>query len=286
VLFDYPRSAVSLLVAATALLSCATPIRPSSMVEAERAFEDASSDPRVSDNAPVYLYEAKKAIDQAEQVWRDDADDPRVDHLAYLAHKRVEIAREIATKRRADAESQALARQRDKLVLEARTRQVDVARIEADQAQKREEEARARTAELEQQLAELEAKKTERGMVITLGDVLFDFGRAELQTGAQNNLYRLVSFLRDNPDREVVIEGYTDSVGDEAYNLDLSQRRAHAVRAFLSQNGVDPARTAARGFGEARPVASNGTDAGRQQNRRVEIVILDAGRRAAEEIGR
>jgi outer membrane protein OmpA-like peptidoglycan-associated protein len=267
------------LAAVAALVACATPVPPESLVQAEQVYGAAAADPLVSENAPVYLYEAKKDLDHAQSAWNADPDDPSVDHYAYVAHKRVEIARELAARRVADEEARTLTRERDQTLIEARAHQVDIARLEVEQAQ-------ARAADLEKQLAELQAKKTERGMVITLGDVLFDFNRAELRSGAQQNLYRLATFLRENPEREVLIEGHTDSVGSESYNLDLSQRRAEAVRGFLAQNGVELARTAVRGFGEARPVSTNETDAGRQQNRRVEVVILDPGKKAAQEIGR
>jgi len=287
------RSILALAAAAAALFACATPVPPESLVSAEQAYGAAAGDPLVSENAPVVLYEAKQDLDRAQATWSADRDDPRVDHYAYLAHKRVEIARELATTRVSDDEARELSHERDRTLIEARSRQVDIARVEAEQARKREEEARAlaaseteRAAALEKQLADLEAKKTDRGMVITLGDVLFDFNRAELRGGAQQSLYRLVTFLRENVDREVLVEGHTDSVGSETFNLDLSQRRAEAVRGFLVQNGIDSARTAVRGFGEARPVSTNATDAGRQQNRRVEVVILDPGKKAAQEIGR
>jgi outer membrane protein OmpA-like peptidoglycan-associated protein len=291
----HPRTIRTALALGAALLlaACATPLPPESLVKAEEAYGAASSDPEVSKNAPVMLYEAKKDLDRAQQTWNADDEDPRVDHYAYVAHKRVEIAREVAATRVADAQAEMLTRERDQAVIEARSRQVDLARIASEQAKKREEEARlreeqaqARAADLEKQLAELQAKKTDRGMVITLGDVLFDFNRAELRSGAQQNLYRLVTFLRENAEREVLIEGHTDSVGSETYNQSLSERRAESVRGFLTQNGVDAGRTAVRGFGETRPVSSNETDAGRQQNRRVEVVILDPGKKASEEIGR
>jgi OmpA-OmpF porin, OOP family len=274
------------IAAALSLAACASPVPPESLVSAENAYGAASSDPEVAKNAPVMLYEAKKDLDRAQQTWQAGADDPRVDHYAYLAQKRVEIARELASKRAADADAAALSRERDQTVIEARSRQVDIARIEAEAARKREQEALATAADLERQLEELQAKKTERGAVVTLGDVLFDFDRATLRSGAQQNLYRLVTFLNDDPERELLIEGHTDSVGSESYNLDLSQRRAQSVRDFLASNGIAASRMAVRGFGKARPIASNESDAGRQQNRRVEVVILDPGKKASEEIGR
>jgi OOP family OmpA-OmpF porin len=150
--------------------------------------------------------------------------------------------------------------QRDKMLLEQRNREVE---------------------ELQSQLAGLQSRMTERGLMITLGDVLFDTARASLRPGAQNRLYNLVRFLLDHPDRNVVIEGYTDNRGSESYNMGLSQRRAESVRAFLIRSGVSPERISAEGFGEAYPVASNSTPAGRLQNRRVEIYLPTPGRETA-----
>ena len=110
-------------------------------------------------------------------------------------------------------------------------------------------------------------------MVLTLGDVLFDSGRAELKSGAMRTIDQLVTFLKDNPERTVNVEGYTDSVGSDNFNLGLSQRRADAVRTALTSRGVEATRIAARGYGESSPVASNDTAEGRQRNRRIEIVI-------------
>jgi outer membrane protein OmpA-like peptidoglycan-associated protein len=110
-------------------------------------------------------------------------------------------------------------------------------------------------------------------LVLTLGDILFETGRADLRPGALRQLYPLVTFLHKYPERQVLIEGHTDNVGSASSNLELSQRRAEAVRDFLLHNGVNPAQVTARGYGETAPVASNTTAAGRQQNRRVEIVV-------------
>jgi outer membrane protein OmpA-like peptidoglycan-associated protein len=131
------------------------------------------------------------------------------------------------------------------------------------------------STQLEQELAALkaQARETERGPVLTLGDVLFEFNRADLKSGAMQKLYPLVAFLQENPTRSVVIEGHTDNIGSDSYNFELSQRRAEAVRAFLLQNGIRAERITAQGRGESYPVAANDTEAGRQQNRRVGIVI-------------
>ncbi len=133
----------------------------------------------------------------------------------------------------------------------------------------------ARLQAVQAQLDEMEAKKTERGMVITLGDVLFDTGKAQLKAGATRNVQKLADFMKQYPERRVQIEGFTDSVGQEEYNQVLSQQRADAVRAALTSMGVESARIDTQGYGETLPVASNDTKAGRQLNRRVEIVLSD-----------
>jgi outer membrane protein OmpA-like peptidoglycan-associated protein len=128
-------------------------------------------------------------------------------------------------------------------------------------------------ADLQQQIDLLQARPTDRGLVLTLGDVLFVSGHAELRSGAPEHLDKLVSFLNRYPQRSAVIEGYTDSVGSEDSNQALSQRRAEAVRSYLVAQGVASGRLEAVGKGESRPVADNATADGRQQNRRVEVVI-------------
>lgn len=135
----------------------------------------------------------------------------------------------------------------------------------------------ARNSELEQQLRDLQAARTERGLVMTLGDILFTTGKAELTSGAYDRVDRLAQFMQRYPARTVKIEGHTDSTGNADGNLRLSESRAQAVRDALTARGVNPSRIAALGYGEAQPVASNGSDAGRQQNRRVDIVISDDG---------
>ena len=142
-------------------------------------------------------------------------------------------------------------------------------------AQQQALEAERRAAELRDQLAALDAKKTERGMVITMGDVLFDTGRAELRSGGMRNVEKLGGFLKTYPQRKVMIEGFTDSVGGDAQNQTLSARRADAVRAALQGLGVGTERLATRGYGESFPVAANDNASGRQLNRRVEIVLSD-----------
>jgi len=152
-----------------------------------------------------------------------------------------------------------------------------LARRRTDDAQRANRESQARAAQLEAQLADLSAKKTERGIVITLGDVLFGVDVARLNPDGMRTARKLADVLQQNPNRNVVIEGYTDSTGSAPHNQELSERRAGAVRSALQDMGVAAGRVVARGYGQANPVAANDTAANRQLNRRVEIVLSDDG---------
>jgi OOP family OmpA-OmpF porin len=243
----FRRTAVLAAAISMVCAGCATS-RNAVLDQARAAYDRAHMNPNVAKFAPVPLAEAGQALRQAEQASsRDEAN-----HLAYIAERKVDIAEAEAQGKLAESEAQQLLGDRDKLLLEQRNREVQ---------------------DLQRQLAHLQARNTERGLMITLGDVLFATGRADLKPGTQQRLSELVRFLLDHPDRQVVIEGHTDNRGPEDSNLDLSQRRAEAVRAFLIRAGVDAARISAQGYGEAYPVASNHRPAGRLQNRRVEIYL-------------
>jgi len=119
----------------------------------------------------------------------------------------------------------------------------------------------------------LETRETARGLIVNVSDVLFDTDSANLKPGAREKLARVAGIIGSHPGLTIAIEGYTDSVGAEDYNQRLSERRADAVRAYLSQQGIGQTIVATTGYGENQPVATNGTAAGRQQNRRVELVV-------------
>lgn len=254
-------------VLAIGAAGCST-MRPSPTLEQARlAYMQAQQNPQVASNAPVALREAEQALQKAELAWKDAKDEEEVQHLAYVAERKTEIARAAAEQKMAEAEIQRLGEERDRVLLESRGR-------EARQAQQEAQAATTRATQLEQELKELKARETERGLELTLGDVLFEVNKADLKPGAMRNLYKLVEFLKQNPTRNILIEGHTDSTGSESANLELSLRRAEAVRNFLINSGVSPDRITAHGHGELYPVASNDTTAGRQQNRRVEMVVM------------
>jgi OmpA-OmpF porin, OOP family len=245
------------VISSAALLAACAGRSSESLEEARRAVAAARADQEVVAQAPEELAEAERALDEAESAFRGRADQDELDHLAYLAEQRAGAAQAVADERVALAEIEQLSEERDALMVDARDRHIRV---------------------LESELAELRADRTERGLVVTVSDeILFDVDQAELKPGGMQQLSRVSEFLRQNPDRNVLIEGHTDSTAPDGYNLELSQRRANAVEDFLIAQGVEPTRIAAVGYGEQLPLASNATAAGRQANRRVEIVVLDAG---------
>lgn len=264
-------------------IGCGAKQPPAALESARTAYTQAEQKPQVAANAPAALQEAQQTLNQAETAWEKDRDETEVSHLAYLTEQRVEIAEAIAERKLAEDDRHALSQEREAILREARAREAERAQKEVKQARLQEAEqalanrqaTAAQIESLKQRLGALQAKtqETERGTILTLDSVLFETNEAALKSGALQNLYPLVTFLRDNPERTIKIEGHTDSMGDEAYNLELSQRRAESVRAFLVQNGVEPKRIVARGYGETAPVATNETAAGRQQNRRVELVF-------------
>src|SRR5215471_6338480 len=257
-------------------LGCSTtPARPVALEEARTKFAQAQQDPQVATNAPVALREAEESVNRAEQAWEKDKNVREVQNLSAVAVRRVEVARAAADKKQAENDLGELRSERERVLLEARTREAERAQREADQSYQQVRVVTTQETQLEQQLAALQAnaRQTERGLVLTLSDVLFGSRQAALTPGAMHRLQMLATVLREHPERQVIIEGYTDNIGSVSSNRDLSQRRADAVRIFLIQNGVDPSRISAQGYGEASPVAPNTTEAGRLQNRRVEVII-------------
>jgi OOP family OmpA-OmpF porin len=252
---------------------CTAGSPPVALEQARTAYAQAEQTPAVVTNAPVPLREAQQALQRAEREWTDHHDTEEVQHLATLATQRVAIAQAAAEKKVDDTQIQQATEERNQVLLASRTRDAQRAHQQAQVATSQAQAATSQVQQLQHDLAALQAQQTERGLVLTLGDVLFETGKAALRPGALQNLYPLVTFLQKYPEHRVVIEGHTDSVGSETYNLDLSQRRADAVQDFLLHNGVNPAQLTTRGYGKASPVASNATAEGRQQNRRVELII-------------
>jgi outer membrane protein OmpA-like peptidoglycan-associated protein len=264
-------------VAAVALVSaCASAPKRSEQLEQARAeVETLAQDPLASTAAGQELQAARASLQQADAALADKRSLEEVNHLAYLAERNAEIGKA----RIAEAQSrQQIAQgeaERNRVLLEARTAEAQRAQASAQTEAEHAESARQDALSARQELSELQAQQTSRGMVLTLGDVLFDTGAATLKTGAAERIDRLAAFLNENANTRVIIEGHTDSRGSDTYNEELSRRRAQAVADALVTRGVPSSRFEILGRGEAVPVASNDSPAGRQQNRRVEIVFSD-----------
>ena len=233
------------LVTAAIVASCSSIPQNPSLTEAHTNYNNALTNPQVTKMAALELKEASKFLEKADAALNKRESDATVNHMAYMAKQQVAIAQETA---------------------KAKTAELAVTNAKADRERVLLEDAR-------RQLEELKAKKTDRGLVITLHDVLFRTNMAQLESSGIRTVQKLADFLKQFPQRTVLIEGHTDSTGSYSYNQELSDRRAHAVRMALLDSGISSDRIAARGYGETSPVASNDTTEGRQLNRRVEIIL-------------
>ena len=200
------------------------------------------------------------------QAARADADAQRAQ--AAVSAQQASAAQEQATFARSQAEAAARQAAQSQAQAAAMQNQVAVSRSQAEAAE-------ARASELQRKLADLEAQKVDRGRLVTLGDVLFEFNRAEVKSTAQARLSKLADFLKQFPERRVLIEGHTDNIGSAGYNEQLSTRRAESIRTQLALLGVSNDRVSTIGYGKDYPVASNDTDTNRAINRRVEVYISD-----------
>ena len=215
---------------------------------AKTNFSALQTNPEATKVAALETKDASEWLDKAQKAYLDKEDESKVDQLAYLTNQRVEVAKQTIALRTAENQLKNSAAARAQALLEARDAQI-------------------------RQLQSLNAKQTERGTLVTFGDVLFDFDRADLKANSRDSITTLANYLIKNPDRKVIVEGYTDSKGSASYNQGLSERRANAVKNALVHAGVDPSRIVAQGYGKEYPVASNATNSGRAQNRRVEVTI-------------
>ncbi len=306
------RTHIAGAVLASLLLgACATTTAPPpELVAARTAVRTAELDPAVLSMAPLELKKATDSLNRANSLLTQG--EPLVDiaSAAHIAGQQARTAVAIAQAKTNDAAIASADVERERARADIRTAeaqralaqantatnqanaataQAQAARQQTATAQQRATGAEAQAAaaqasaaaamqqnaELQQQLAELQARQTERGMLVTLGDVLFEFGRADVKPGAENALRKLAEFLQKNPTRRILIEGHTDSVGSAAANDALSMRRAQAVGNALQRLGVPAERVTTVGYGKDYPIADNNTDTNRALNRRVEVYIAD-----------
>ena len=297
---------IHILLASTVLLlsACASSPKSTSLLDQVHAeYSQAQSNPKVATYAGLEMQSASEAMAKADAAANSRESLETVDKLAYLTKQKIALATEVANRKASEAEIASAAAARDQVRLDQRTQEANQARMKAEdaeraaqaardaaaaatqqknqaqanesEAQRLAAEANARNQQLEAQLADLAAKKTERGLIITLGDVLFSVDQAKLNADGVRMVQRLATVLQQNPKRAVLVEGFTDSTGSAQHNQDLSERRSMAVRDALLDLGVARSQIAVRGYGAAYPVAPNDTAMNRQLNRRVEIVLSD-----------
>lgn len=288
---------LALVAAATlaTLSACGSmPAENGLLNEARSDYRQAQDSPQAREFAAAELRQAGASLNRANEAWARDDAVSQVNHLAYLAKQEVALAQTLGRQRAAEQSVEQANAQRSQQRLAARTSEADAAKASADTAQRDARAAQqqaevsrqqtalarqqasqsgARTLQLEAELREMNAQQTERGLVITIGDLLFDTNQAVLKPDGLSGVDKLAVFMKQHPQRRALVEGFTDSVGNEAANLGLSGRRADAVRQALLAQGLGEERVTARGYGEAHPVASNASSEGRQLNRRVEIVV-------------
>jgi outer membrane protein OmpA-like peptidoglycan-associated protein len=284
-----------LLSGVSLMTACATAPQNLAMVDQLQVQYDSlarSGDARKY--APVALNEAQSSLNQTQALVAERVPLEDITLSAEITKHKLGIVEEKVRKGRAEALVRGAELKRKDIMLDARTNEAQKAELNAQQAllaaemandQTRSMQARAQQAEqraqkmeakaakLEQEVTAISAKKTDRGLVLTLGDILFEFGKAQLLSGSERSLKQVGEFLTSYPDRTIVVEGHTDSVGDASFNQNLSEQRALSVKNALITNGVATGQIKSKGLGEEFPVANNGTDAGRQQNRRVEIIV-------------
>ncbi len=277
---------IVLSVAIAAVLSAcsATPERNETLERARTLVQTVESSPRAG-IAAQDVANARASLDAANRLAESKT---RVSDMEFEATNAA-LSAQIANEKILTAEAnEAIANgtaQRQAVLIQARERDVQKSTSQADDARRQANASQARADSLETELADLKLQKTERGLVLTLGDVLFDTGQATLTSGAYATLDRLAAALRQHPERKVLIEGHTDSVGSSDNNQGLSERRARSVQVALTKRGVEGNQITALGKGENFPMGSNDSADGRQSNRRVELIFTDEQARIAADPG-
>ena len=276
---------VVIIGAALTLSACASKQHDNPLVlETKQHFDKVAGHDYVKSKAPIAYQQAEDKLKSLEDKVASGAEEKEVEYLAYVSQRKSSVAQQQAELNIAEEKvSQAEVARKDILIAlksqEAEQAKQLAGRM-ADQAidARRElDKTRQEKKQMQLLLAEFKAKETERGLVLTLDDILFDLNKAELKPGSERAVNKIADFLKEYPERKVLVEGFTDSTGEEDYNEQLSFKRAEAIRTVLQAHGVAGDRVKVEGYGEKFPVASNSTSAGRQMNRRVEIIIADKG---------
>lgn len=290
------KTAAAMAVLAFAIAGCASaPDSSPRLLAAEASLQQAKSNPNVLEAGRASLEKASASLSDARVLYAKGKDDD-FEHAVRMSEGYVELAETRADQVEANAAIASLNRDRAEFVSQARLRKISVAEAATANAEARANQseiaaavavaesaasesgrlaAEARTDTALEELASYEQKKTQQGLTLILRDLQFGSGSSALGSGATGRLAPLAAFLTKQPATRIQITGHTDSQGSESSNLDLSARRAQSVGAYLNSTGVEMNRVSSIGLGEASPVATNATAAGRAINRRVEVTILD-----------
>jgi OmpA-OmpF porin, OOP family len=276
------NSRVMLSVAIAAVLSgCVTAPEPNAPLEAARAIvPQVEASPRAG-VAASEIANARKSLDTANRLDESRGKRADIEYEAHIASTSAQVAQEKIRTAEANDEIAAGTAQRQVVLLQARERESQRSSAQASDARRAADASEQRADSLEAELADLKLQKTERGLVLTLGDVLFDTNQATFKPAAYGTLDRLAMALRDKATRKVLIEGHTDNIGSNESNQGLSERRAQSVQSGLSERGVTREQISSVGKGENFPVASNDSSEGRQSNRRVELIFTQDQARVA-----
>lgn len=280
-----------------AISGCATMQEPTNeTIALQNQYMMAEQQSYVEKYAPLEFEDAKKMIEKTKKMEKSGKSEELIEHQRYLAQKKLDTAIELAKEKRAQERVDNAALNRKDVLLAAKSKELNEAQDEAQRMSKRAklaereaEEARERAKEMSAKakkmaatLTDISATDTERGLVITMGSILFELNESELKSSSKNTVAKIADFLNQYPERDVLVEGFTDSTGSSDYNQTLSDKRAKAVTALLAGNGIDQNRLNAVGYGESYPAATNDTSLGRQKNRRVEIVVAHTDNRAVQ----
>jgi len=247
---------VAVVVASTlsGLAACETAPDSSALLEQARsAVTQAEGDPNIARYAPTELDRARKLLVNAEGAASEKgANDKAASHYAYLTKQMARIAEQRAREQMAITHIKAGETERQKILRSVPSSEGDPSAALLENRQ---------------------VSQTSRGIVLTLDGVLFDKGKAQLKPGAERSIDQIATFLIENPERRVQVEGFTDDQGTNDFNIELSQSRADLVAMAIIHRGINAERVRALGYGEGFPVASNTDDGSRQMNRRIEIIV-------------
>lgn len=271
---------LSLAVVAVLSACSAAPPRNESLETARIVVPEVEGSARAG-VAAADISNARTSLDAANRLAGSKAKMSDVEFEAQNAVLSAQIANEKILTAQANEEVANGTAQRQAVLLQARERESQRSADQASDARRHADASQLRADSLEAELADLKLQKTERGLVLTLGDVLFDTNQATLKAGAHGTLDRLAMALREKSGRKVLIEGHTDNVGSDDNNQGLSERRAQSVQSALTQRSVPRDQITAIGKGENFPIASNDSADGRQSNRRVELIFTEGQARIA-----